>query len=57
MFSLIVLFLYEILHIMLSVQSLQLMCILPFGILCLSVIWIMFVKSILAVCMLVAIVV
>ena len=40
-----------------SGKSLQLLCILPFGILCLSAIRIMFVKIILEVCMLVGIVV
>ena len=38
-------------------KNLQLLCILPFGILCLSAIRMMFVKIILAVCMLVGIVV
>ena len=46
-----------ILHTMWSVKSMQLLCILPFGILCLSAIRIMFVKIILAVCMFVGIVV
>ena len=40
-----------------SGKSLQLMCILPFDMLCLSVISMMFVKIMLAVCMLVGIVV
>ena len=39
------------------VQSLQLLCILPFGMLCLSAISMMFVKHLLAVCMLVGMVV
>ena len=43
------LFLCVILHRMWSVKSLQLLCILPFGMLCLSVISIMFVKIMLAV--------
>ena len=38
-------------------MSLQLLCILPFGILCLPAIKMMFVKILLAVCMLVGIVV
>ena len=46
-----------ILHTMWSGKSLQVMCILPFGILCLSAIRMMFVKILLAVCMLVGIVV
>ena len=46
-----------ILHTMWSDKSLQLLCILPFGILCLSAITIMFLKIILAMCMLVGIVV
>ena len=41
-----------ILHIMWSGRSLQLLCTLPFGMLCLSAISMMFVKSMLAVCML-----
>ena len=51
------LFLCVILHNMWSGKSLQLLCILPFGILCLSAIRIMFVNILLAVCMLVGIVV
>ena len=50
------LFLYVILHTMSSGKSLQL-CILPFGILCLSSIRMMFVKIISTGCMLVGIVV
>ena len=59
MFVLLMLFLCVILHTMwsVSVKSLQLLCILPFGILCLSAIIIIFVKILLAVCMLVGIVV
>ena len=56
-FSLLILFLCVILHTMWSGESLQLLCILPVGILCLSAIKIMFVKILLAVCMLVGIVV
>ena len=55
--ALLVLFLCVILHIMWSGKSLQLLCILPFDMLCLSAIMMMFVKIILAVCMLVGIVV
>ena len=51
------LFLRVILHIMSSGKSLQLLCILPFGMLCLSAISMMFVKILLAVCMLVGMVV
>ena len=53
MFALIMLFLCVILHTMSSGKSLQLLCILPFGILCLSAISMLFVKIMLAVCMLV----
>ena len=56
-FVLLMLFRCVILHIMGSGKSQQLQCILPFGILCLSVIRIMCVKIILAVYMLVGIVV
>ena len=56
-FALLMLFLCGILHTMWSGKSLQLLCILPFGILCLSAIRIMFVKIILSVCMLMGIVV
>ena len=51
------LFLCVILHTMWSGKSLQLLCILPFGMLCLHAISIMFVKFMLAVCMLVDMVV
>ena len=51
-FALIVLFLCVIMHNMWSGKNLQLLCILPFGMLCLSSIS-MFVKIMLAVCMLV----
>ena len=56
-FALHMLFLYVILNTMWSGKSLQLQCILPFGILCSSAISMMFVKIMLAVCMLVGIVV
>ena len=56
-FALLILFICVILHTMWSGKSLQLLCILPFGILCLSAIRIMFAKIIWAVCMLVGIVV
>ena len=56
-FALLMLFLCVILHTMWSGKSLQLLYILPFGMLCLSSIRIMFVKIILAVCMLVVMVV
>ena len=52
------LFLCVIVHTMSSGKSLQLLCIfLPFGMLCLSAISMMFVKILLAVCMLVGMVV
>ena len=56
-FALFMLFLCMILHTMSSGKSLQLLCILPFGMLCLSAISMMFVKILLAVCMLVGMVV
>ena len=56
-FALLVLFLCVILHTMWSRKSMQLLCILPFGILCLSAIRMMFVKILMEVCMLVGIVV
>ena len=49
-FALLMLFLCVILHTMWSGKSLQLLCILPFGMLCLSAISMMFVKIVLAVC-------
>ena len=52
-FALLMLFLCVILHIMSSGKSLQLLCILPFGMLCLSAISVMFVKILLAVGMVV----
>ena len=57
MFALLILFLCVIVHTMYSGKSLQLLCILPFGMLCLSTISMMFVKIMLAVCMLVGMVV
>ena len=57
LFSLRMLFLCVILHTMWLGKSLQLLCILPFGMLCLSAISRMFVKIMLAVCMLVGMVV
>ena len=57
MFALLMLSLCVILHTMWSGKSLQLLCILPFGVLCLSAISMMFVKIMLAVCMLVGMVV
>ena len=56
-FALIMLFLCVILHAMSSGKSLKLLCILPFGMLCLSAISMLFVKIMLAVCMLVGMVV
>ena len=52
-FALLMLFLCVILHTMWSDKSLQLLCILPFGMLCLASISMMFVNIKLAVCMLV----
>ena len=48
-FSLLMLFLCVIVHTMWSCKSLQLICILPFGMLCLSVISIMFLNIMLPV--------
>lgn len=56
-FALLMLFLCVILHIMWSGKSLQLLCILPFGMLCLSANRMMFVNILLAVCMFVGVVV
>ena len=56
-FGLLMLFLCVILLTMWSGKSLQLLCIFPFGMLCLSAISMMFVKIMLAVCMLVGMVV
>ena len=56
-FSLLMLLLCVIVHTMSSGKSLQLLCILPFGMLFLSAISMMFVKIMLSVCMLVGMVV
>ena len=56
-FALLMLFRCVILHTMFSGKSLQLLCILPFGMLCLSAISMMVVKIRMAVCMLVGMVV
>ena len=56
-FTLFMLFLCVILHTMSSGKSHQLLCILPFAMLCLSAISMMFVKIMLAMCMLVGMVV
>ena len=56
-FTLLILFLCVILHTMSSGKSLPLLCIFPFGILCFSAISKMFVKIMLAVCILVDMVV
>ena len=56
-YALLLLFLCVILHTMSSGKSLQLLCIFPFGMFCLSAVSMMFVKILLAVCMLVGIVV
>ena len=56
-FALLMLFLWVSLHTMWSAKCLQLQCILPFGTLCLSAISMLFVKIMLAVCMLVGMVV
>ena len=57
MFAFLMLFLCVILHAMSSGKSLQLLCIFPFGMLCLSAISMMFVNILLAVCILVGMVV
>ena len=57
MFALLMCFLCVILHTMWSGKSLQLLCILPFDMLCLSTISMMFVNIMLTVCMLVGMVV
>ena len=57
MFALVMLFLCVILHTMSSGKSLQLLCIFHFGMVCLSAISMMFVKIMLAVCILVGMVV
>ena len=56
MFALLMFFVV-ILHTMWSGKSLQLLCILPFGMLCVSAISIMFLKIMLAVCSLMGMVV
>ena len=56
-FAIPMLFLCVILHTMSLGESLQLLCIFPFGMLCLSAISMMFVKIMLALCILVGIVV
>ena len=57
MFAFLLLFRCVILHIMSSGKSLLLLCIFVFGMLCLSAISMMFVKILLAVCILVGMVV
>ena len=52
-FAVLVLFLCLILHTMSLGKSLQLLCIFPFGMVCLSAISMIFVKNMLAVCILV----
>ena len=56
-FALLMLFLCVLLHTMSSGKSMHLLCIFPFGMLCLSAISMMFVKILLAVCILVGMVV
>ena len=56
-FVFLIVFLCVILHTMSSDKSLQLQCIFPFGMLCLSAISMLFVKILLAVCILVGMVV
>ena len=56
-FALLMLFLCVSLHTMWLVKSMQLICILPFSMLCLSAISVMFKKIVLVVCMLVGMVV
>ena len=56
-FAFLILFLCVILHTMSSGRSLQLLCIFLFGMLCLSAISMIFVKILLAVCILVGMVV
>ena len=57
MFALLMSFLLVVLHTMSSGKNLQLLCIFPFGMLCLFAISMMFVKILLAVCILVGMVV
>ena len=56
-FALLMLFLCVILHTMSSGKSMQLLSIFPFGMLCLSAISMMYMKILLAVCILVGMVV
>ena len=56
-FAFLMLFLCVILHTMSSDKSLQLLCIFPFGMLCLSAISMMFMKILLTVCIFVGMVV
>ena len=56
-FALLMLFFCVILHTIYSGKSMQLLCIFPFGMVCLSAISIMFVTILLAVCILVGMVV
>ena len=56
-FALLMLFLWVILHTMWSGKSPYLLCIIPFGMVCLSAISMMFVNIMLAVCRLVSMVV
>ena len=56
-FALLMLFLWVILHTMSSGKSMQLLCIFPFSMLCLSAISMMFVNTLLAVCVSVGMVV
>ena len=56
-FALLMLILWVIFHTMSSGKNLQLLCVFPFGMLCLSDISMMFVKIMLAVCILVGMVV
>ena len=56
-FTLLMLFLFVILHTMSSGKILQLLCIFPFGLLCLTAISMMVVEILLAVCILVGTVV
>ena len=56
-FALLIVFLCVIFHTMSSGKSLQLLCIFPFGMLCLSDISMMLVKIMLAVCIMVGMVV
>ena len=57
MFAFLMMFLCVILHTMSSGKSLQVLCIFFFGMVCLSAISMMFVKILLAVCILVGMVV